>query len=140
MAIRVNLAPAVLVAAAYICRRQVSEKWLPIILGGLVAFILAGMLDAFTWRYPFQSFVANIWINVIENKSQSYGTEPWYYFAKIGRLSGAVLLSRWRSLLQLLCEKIFFSGLSQRRSLRRTCCLRIKNIVSFFLPYHLSSF
>jgi len=82
VAIRVNLAPAVLVAAAYICRRQVSEKSLPIILGGVVAFLLAGMLDAFTWRYPFQSFVSNIWINVIEKKSHNYGTEPWYYYAK----------------------------------------------------------
>lgn len=44
--IRIHLAPALLVAAVYICQRQIYEKWIPIVLGGLVTISLAGILDA----------------------------------------------------------------------------------------------
>jgi GPI mannosyltransferase 3 len=81
VAIRLQLAPAVLVAVVYICRNDISGKWTPIILGGLATCLSAGALDALTWQYPFQSFVSNIWINIIEKKSETFGTPPWYYFA-----------------------------------------------------------
>jgi hypothetical protein len=81
VAIRVNLAPAIFVAAVYICRRQFSDKWIPIVLGGLVTLVLTGLLDSLTWEYPFQSFVSNIWVNIVEKKSLNFGTAPWYYFA-----------------------------------------------------------
>jgi len=79
--LRMHLAPAVLVAAIYICRLDVVEKWLPIVVGGLIVFILAGMVDAFTWSYPFSSFVANFWVNIGEQKSHNWGVDPWYYYA-----------------------------------------------------------
>jgi phosphatidylinositol glycan class B len=81
VAIRLSLAPALLVAAVYICRSQIRNKWIPLVLGGLVTFALAGILDAFTWQYPFQSFASNFWVNIVEQKSQNYGIERWYYFA-----------------------------------------------------------
>jgi len=79
--IRANLAPAVFVAAIYICRREFSNKWVPLALGGLVTLVLVGILDAFTWQYPFQSFISNIWINVVQKRSETFGIQPWYYFA-----------------------------------------------------------
>ena len=91
--IRVHLAPAVFVATLYACRRDIFEKWVPIILGGSLTFVLAGTLDAFTWQYPFQSFVSNIWINLVEKKSQMYGTAPWFYYAGLWALiwGGAIV-------------------------------------------------
>ncbi len=81
VAIRVHLSPALIVAAMYICGREVRNKWLPIVLGGLTTLLVAGMLDALTWQYPFQSFIANIWVNIVQQKSNQFGVSPWYYFA-----------------------------------------------------------
>lgn len=91
--IRVQLAPALLVAAIYICRRQVRDKWTPLVLGGLVTFVLAGILDAFTWQFPFQSIASYIWVVVIEQKQYEFGVAPWYYYAFFWLLtwSGAVV-------------------------------------------------
>jgi len=80
VALRVSLAPAIFVAAVYICRRRISDKWIPIFLGALLTFVLSGILDGLTWQYPFQTFASNIWTNVVENRSQMYGTAPWYYY------------------------------------------------------------
>lgn len=51
-------------------------------LGAIIPFSLAGLLDLYTWDYPFQSFFLNVWINVVEQKSHKYGVEPWYFFPK----------------------------------------------------------
>jgi GPI mannosyltransferase 3 len=79
--VRVQLAPALFVAAVYICWLQFSNKWTPLVLGGLVTFVFAGILDAFLYQYPFQSFVSNIWIQVVEHRASEFGAAPWYYFA-----------------------------------------------------------
>ena len=87
VAIRVQLAPALLVAAIYICQRQVQDKWIPLFLGGLVTFLSAGMLDVLTWQYPFQSVASYIWVHGIEGKQygiegkqMEYGAAPWYFY------------------------------------------------------------
>lgn len=80
--IRVHLAPALLVAAIYVCRYDIKGRWAPLLLGGSTTVIMAGMLDALTWRYPFQSFFLNLWINLVEHRSLQWGVMPWYFFAK----------------------------------------------------------
>jgi len=81
VAVRVQLVPALLVAAIYICRRQVRDKWIPLIFGGLVTFVLAGILDAFTWQYPFQAVASYIWMQLRLEQSHVHGIAPWYYYA-----------------------------------------------------------
>jgi GPI mannosyltransferase 3 len=75
---RIHLLPAVVFATVYICRKDWQRKWLPMMAGILGLLLLFGLVDAFTWSYPFQSFWKSIWINVIEKKSHDYGVSPWY--------------------------------------------------------------
>lgn len=91
---RVQLAIAagamlVIVAA----KLPVRSRWLA--LGAASTVVIgAGILDAFTWNYPFQSFIENIRVNILEGKSTYYGTAPWHaYFAVYGRIWGAWGLS-----------------------------------------------
>lgn len=44
-------------------------------LGPILVF---GVVDAFTYSYPFQAFWKNDWVNVVEGKSSFYETSPWY--------------------------------------------------------------
>jgi len=78
LALRIQLLPAVAFAVVYICRKDWLGKWLPILAGILAPLLAFGLVDAFTWSYPFQSFWKAIWVNVVEGKSLDYGVSPWY--------------------------------------------------------------
>lgn len=80
VSLRVHLAPALLVAAVYACRLEARERWLPLLAGGVLAVCAAGLLDALTWDYPFQSLLANIRVNIVEQKSHQYGVEAWSFY------------------------------------------------------------
>jgi hypothetical protein len=94
VAFRIQLAPAVVVAAIWICRWN-SRKWLA--LGGGLAFALLcfGFVDAFTWGYPFASYWNSITINVLHHKSNMYGKEPagWYLEQFVTRFGAAIFLA-----------------------------------------------
>lgn len=77
IALRIHLLPAVIVAAVFICRRD-RRKWLHLITGILLPILVFGLVDAFTWSYPFQSLWKNAWVNVVEDKSSQFGVSPWY--------------------------------------------------------------
>jgi hypothetical protein len=61
-----------------------------IAVGAATAVVLAaGLLDFITWDYPFQSFIENIRVNILEGKSAYYGTASWEaYFVVYGRIWG----------------------------------------------------
>ena len=82
VSLRVHLAPALLVAAVYACRFETGKKWVPLLAGGVLMVFMAGLLDALTWEYPFQSLLANIRVNLVEKKSHFYGVEPWSFYIK----------------------------------------------------------
>lgn len=82
VSLRVHLAPALLVAAVYACRFDSRKKWVPLVAGGVLMMLLAGLLDAWTWDYPFQSLLANIWVNIVEKKSHFYGVESWSFYIR----------------------------------------------------------
>jgi GPI mannosyltransferase 3 len=87
--LRVQLAIAAgaifVILVAKIPRRA---KWLAVAVATCVV-LASGLLDAITWEYPFQSFVENIRVNILEGKSAYYGTAGWYaYFAVYGRIWG----------------------------------------------------
>ncbi len=83
VAFRIHLLPAVAVAIWFICRKDWSNKGIPMIGGIVCPLLVFGLVDAFTWSYPFQSFWQNIWVNVGEGKSNQYGAYPWYAYLKL---------------------------------------------------------
>jgi len=97
VALRMQLAPAVVVAALYFCGRDGRRDWrgkVPwLALGMALPLGVFGMVDWATWGLPFQSFWMNFAQNVIAGRSLIYGTAPWYrYLALLFDRSGAVLL------------------------------------------------
>jgi hypothetical protein len=80
LSLRIQLLPAVAIAVVYICRKDWKTKWLAMMAGILGPLLFFGMVDAFTWSYPFQSFWKNFWVNIVENRSHIYGVSPWYEY------------------------------------------------------------
>lgn len=77
-ALRMHLAPAILVVAAAGCRMAFRQRWRPVVVGGASVVLAAGLLDWATWDYPFQSFWVNFTFNLIAGQSSRFGTLPWY--------------------------------------------------------------
>jgi hypothetical protein len=82
LALRIHLLPAIAVAVWFICRKDWRSRGIPMIAGILGPILAFGVVDAFTWSYPFQSFWQNIWVNVAEGKSHEYGVTPWFAYLK----------------------------------------------------------
>jgi hypothetical protein len=80
VALRIHLAPAALVVAA-IAARQEGAAWKALGLGAGPVAVAAGFLDLVTWGAPFHSYVTAVRVNLLEGKSQMYGTAPWYAYA-----------------------------------------------------------
>jgi len=83
MALRIQLFPAVAVAGLYFCRSSWRTRIPAVLAGILVPVAVFGVVDAFTWSYPFQSFFRYFWVNAVEGRSELYGTEPWYWYLLI---------------------------------------------------------
>lgn len=83
MSLRIQLLPAVALAAVYFCRAHWRAKLPPVLAGIFLPPVIFGVVDAITWSYPFQSFFRYFWVNVIEGRSELYGTEPWYWYLAI---------------------------------------------------------
>lgn len=80
VALRVQTAPAVLVAIAWFCWKRWSAT-VPVALVCAALPVLAfGVVDAFTWSYPFQSFIQNVRLNA-SGVASHFGTEPVYWYA-----------------------------------------------------------
>lgn len=80
--VRFHLAPVLLVLALYGCGRRLRAGWLPLIAGGLMGLGLDGAIDAFAGETPFVWIIKNFTVNIIDSKSASFGTEPFYWYAK----------------------------------------------------------
>ncbi len=76
IALRVHLAPAVLVALAVAEGRR-WNSWRALLPGIAVMLALAGILDLATWGRPFHSFLRTFQANVVEGKASAYGTTAW---------------------------------------------------------------
>jgi hypothetical protein len=87
--LRVQLAPAALLTFVLVVRPVPrTQQWAALITAGAVV-LAAGLLDWITWSYPFQSYVENIRINIVEGKSAAYGVAGWTaYFEVYGRIWG----------------------------------------------------
>lgn len=85
---RFHLLPAILTAAVVASRGDWRGRLRPMLLAGLGPVVLCnGLLDWVTLGWPFQSVVKNFWINIVEEKSHSFGVMPLgFYFEEYARI------------------------------------------------------
>ncbi len=103
--LRMQYAPALLVAALWQYRLDLSRwKWL--VLGGLaVTLPLGGVLDALTWGAPFQSLWVNLMRNSLQGVASSLSKQPWSYYPQFelaawqlaAPLLALVLVGAWQA-------------------------------------------
>jgi hypothetical protein len=84
-ALRIQLAPVLALALAwraveFLRRRTTVSAELPLLGGVALALGMAGLVDALTWRYPFQSLWLNFDYNIIYGVAATFGTEPWSFY------------------------------------------------------------
>ncbi len=91
---RLQLAPAVTVAAAWVCRAEIRARYAPFILGAALPILLSGLLDGFTWDWPFQSMALNVWINLKDGVAEQFSKAPVYQYLSLAVTywSGALVL------------------------------------------------
>jgi hypothetical protein len=78
--LRIQLAPALLVAACLIGRLSFRERWWPMALGGAIPVLLFAASDWLYWGNPVASTLTNVRVQLLENKASSFGVMPpdWY--------------------------------------------------------------
>lgn len=84
-ALRIQLAPVLALVLIWravedLHRRESLKTESPCVIGIALALGAAGLLDAFTWTYPFQSFWLNFSYNALEGVADSFGTAPWSFY------------------------------------------------------------
>jgi GPI mannosyltransferase 3 len=80
VSLRIQLAPAVAFALLWFCGAQWRKRFIPLGAGFILPVAVFGIVDVFTWSYPFQSFLRYFWVNAMEGRSKIYGVEPWYWY------------------------------------------------------------
>jgi hypothetical protein len=90
--LRMQLGPALLVAAIFACGRSV-RAWRSLIAGGALVLLASGSLDWITLGTPFQSIWLNVWLNIVKGVSTDYGTMPAAYYFIAPTLFWGFLLS-----------------------------------------------
>jgi hypothetical protein len=94
-ALRIQLAPVLALVLIWravedLLRRIPLRTEGPFVIGVALALGAAGLLDALTWTYPFQSLWLNFTYNAFNGTADSFGTAPWSYY-----LIGLVAQWRW---------------------------------------------
>ena len=90
--LRIHLAPGLLVAAAYVGRLDLRERWAAMALGGAIPLIMFGAADWVYWGAPFSSYVAALRIDLFDDKASMYGVEsPAFFFEQIADVWAGVL-------------------------------------------------
>ncbi len=91
--LRFQIAPVLALFALLIARARWKDRWLPLVAGGVGPLLCSGLLDAFTWSYPFQSMI----VPLSKAAGVAYAAseaEPFYWYAAVLALnwSGAIVL------------------------------------------------
>lgn len=82
--LRVQLAPAVLVALIFICHRLPRRQCASLLLSAALTILAFGLLDAVTWSRPFVSYYRLAQVNVLAGKAARYGVASWdWYFGQL---------------------------------------------------------
>jgi hypothetical protein len=80
---RVQLAPAIAVGVIAVCRTDLRRRYIPVIMGAALPILLAGLLDALTWDWPFQSMALNFWINLKDGVAAQFSRAPLYRYLSL---------------------------------------------------------
>jgi len=88
---RVQLAPAIVIAALWTNWRADRERVFAMLAGAVAILIGAGILDAATLGYPFASVWRYVVYNLFYGVSTTFGVEPWNYYllGELGVWGGA---------------------------------------------------
>ena len=80
--LRIQIAPAVAFVAVWPWRSAapLPLRLRPLIVGGAVALVLFGAVDAATWGWPLESIWRNVAINLFDGVSTLWGVTPWYAY------------------------------------------------------------
>ncbi len=78
--LRIQLAPAVLFAVIFFCWPNWRRALPPVACGAMVPVLFFGLVDWLTWGHPWESFSANIRMNLVQGRSHLYGTAPWFTY------------------------------------------------------------
>lgn len=79
-AVRFHLGPAIGVVGLWTSARGFRERLPPLMAGAAITAGLAGLLDAVTWSYPFESAWRNFEFNLTYSGSNYFGEAPWYKY------------------------------------------------------------
>lgn len=109
--LRVQLAPAVLVAAIWVCRLQFRERWLPLAGGAAPVAIFFGVVDALTWGGLFKSYWHYVAFQAQVGSNIPGWSAPWYDYARIV----TVIQPLWL-LLVVVALGLFLFALGARRA------------------------
>ncbi len=80
VAIRIQLAPAVLVVGLYAIWRWPLRRTLALVAGGVAAALLSGVIDWWTWGTPFLPVWQNLRYNIGHGVAAHFGIGPWYQY------------------------------------------------------------
>ena len=94
--LRFHLLPEIAFAMIYCCRKNFIFNSKLIIFGFAITLLPLGLLDWFTWGYPFQSIIKNFYMSIFQGVAEKFGTEPFYYYILI-------ILKSWNILFIPLC-------------------------------------
>jgi hypothetical protein len=98
---RFHFAPALALAAIWLCRAEFRARWMPMLLGAAIPLLALGIVDGIAWSEPFGSIVNNFRANILQGRSHVYGTSGvgWYVLQLVERwhyaLPAIALLALW---------------------------------------------
>lgn len=81
--LRLHLALGLAIAVIWLCRTDVRKRWVPVSAGAVAVLAVFGLFDWITWDYPFQSLILNVKLNVLDRRSEHYGTAPWHFYVQV---------------------------------------------------------
>lgn len=80
VAVRLQVAPAIVAILLWMALRAPPRRIIPIVAGLAGALLVSGGLDAVTWGYPFASMWRNVDYNLLLGVSNAFGDRPWYSY------------------------------------------------------------
>jgi len=91
--LRFHLAPAIMVIGIASMILSPWPRWLVQVGSAAAVVALSGLLDWYTWDYPFQSIWYNFYVNAVQGKSSNYGVHPfiWYILLFVNYWAGLVI-------------------------------------------------
>jgi len=78
--VRFQFAPALLILAIWGCGLRVRSAWLPLIAGSVAGLGIDVLADLYAGQTPLLWIIRNVQINLLQGKSATFGTEPWYWY------------------------------------------------------------